>query len=69
MQNIQNIQIDKNIPKGQINTFGEIGPPYKIGEPIKKLDNGDWLVEITLIQTGEITEYSLSHILNDPKAK
>lgn len=66
---MHNTQNQIKIPKGQINTFGEIGPPYKIGEPLKQLENGDWLVEVTLIETGEITEYSLSHIINDPKAE
>ncbi len=56
------------VPIGIINTFGELGPMYQVGEPIKQLDNGDWLVEITLVETGEITEYNLSHIKDDPKA-
>jgi hypothetical protein len=32
------------------------------------LDGGDWMAEICLVQTGEITEYELSDILTDPEA-
>jgi hypothetical protein len=30
--------------------------------------DGDWLMKIRLVKTGEATEYSYRHILGDPKA-
>ena len=56
-----------NVPVGKINTFG-LGPKYQVGQPIRRLQDGDWLVSIVLIETGEETEYPLSQILNDPEA-
>ena len=49
---MQAVNIPK-VPVGNINRFGEIGIIYQVGKPIKQLDNGDWLIEITLIETGE----------------
>lgn len=57
-----------NIPQGLIKSFGPFGPKYEVGKPIHQLTNGDWMVEITLIETGEKTEYSLKHIYDDPEA-
>lgn len=41
------------IPTGAVKTFGAFGPPYQVGEEIKELPDGDILVNIILIQTGE----------------
>jgi len=63
--------IDQDVPKipiGQINTFGEIGPKYQVQRLLSPLENGDWLVEILLVETGEITEYRYSQMINDPEA-
>jgi len=57
-----------DVPSGSIKTFGALGPRYKVGQPVRTLDNGDWMVEITLIETGEKTEYRLSHLKQDPRA-
>ena len=40
-------------PVGAIKSFGPFGAKYRVGEAIHKLDDGDWLVEIILIETGE----------------
>jgi len=56
------------IPFGKIKRFGEFGPPYQVGRAVRGLPDGDWLVEITLIQTGETTDYRLSRLLDDPEA-
>lgn len=56
------------VPFGSIKTFGTLGPRYKVGQPVRSLDNGDWMVEIFLVETGEKTEYRLSHLRQDPKA-
>ena len=54
------------IPIGEIKTFGPVGPKYEVLRPLNQLTNGDWLVMIRVIATGEETEYELSHILADP---
>ena len=37
---------------GKIKTFGPVGPPYDVGRPVRQLDNGDWLFEVTMVETG-----------------
>lgn len=56
------------VPIGRINTIGPLGPIYEVGRPLRQLADGDWMVEITLIETGEVTEYHLSAINDDPEA-
>jgi hypothetical protein len=53
---------------GAIKTFGEIGDPYEVLGIARPLADGDWLMKIRLVKTGEETEYSYRHILEDPKA-
>jgi hypothetical protein len=57
-----------SVPIGKIKTFGDFGPKYEIGPVIRKLEDGDWLVEITLIETDEAAEYRLSRLFQDPEA-
>ncbi len=56
------------VPVGRIKTFGPFGPKYQVGRPLRQLDDGDWMIEITLVETGEKTPYRLSRILDDPQA-
>ncbi|RVT51310.1 DUF5397 family protein [Rubrivivax albus] len=53
---------------GRIKTFGPVGPPYLVGNALRRLEDGDPLMHVTLVQTGEVTEYRLSRILDDPDA-
>ena len=55
-------------PVGEIKSFGPFGAKYRVGEAMHMLDDGDWLVEVVLIETGERAEYRLSHIDSDPEA-
>ncbi len=57
------------IPIGTIKTFDHYGIPYQVGEPVQVLADGDILVNITLIQTGEQEKYKLSKLLKDPDAE
>jgi hypothetical protein len=57
------------IPVGKIKTFGPFGPKYEVGRPLRQLDSGDWLVEVTMVETGEKAEYSLNHLADDPEAR
>ena len=54
---------------GKIKSFGAFGPKYEVGEPLRILDDGDWMVQIKLIETGEVTEYRYSHMIDDPEAR
>lgn len=58
-----------NIPTGEIKTFGVYGIPYQVGEADQVLPDGDVLVNITLIQTGEKEKYKLSKLILDPQAE
>jgi hypothetical protein len=53
---------------GQFRTFGPLGPAYRVLAPVKQAENGDWLLRIVVLETGEETEYSYAHAVNDPKA-
>ncbi len=57
------------VPAGKIKSFGPVGPKYEVGEPLRKLDDGDWLFEVTLVESGEKAEYRFTHIQDDPEAE
>lgn len=57
-----------SVPVGTIKSFGAFGQKYEVGQPLRPLDDGDWLIEVVLVETGEKTEYRLSHLKDDPKA-
>ena len=56
------------VPVGEIKIFGPFGPKYEVGRPLHRLDDGDWMVEITLVESGEKAEYRLTDLSDDPKA-
>ncbi len=56
------------IPIGKIKSFGAFGPHYEVGKPLRPLSNGDWLIEVTLVETGEKAEYRWTHVCDDPEA-
>lgn len=56
------------VPQGIIKSFGVFGPKYQVGQALRALDDGDWIVEVTLVETGEKVEYRLTHVNDDPKA-
>lgn len=58
------------VPTGIAKTFGPCGPKYVVGKPLRRLPDGDWMIEITLLGSTiwmEKTEYRLSHIHADPE--
>jgi hypothetical protein len=57
------------VPTRAIKSFGVLGPKYEVGRPLHQLADGDWMVEILLIETGEKTEYRLSRLNADPEAR
>ena len=57
-----------SVPVGKIKSFGPFGPKYEVGQAIRQLDDGDWMVEVTMVETGEKAEYRLTHRSDDPEA-
>lgn len=55
------------IPVGKIKSFGPAGPKYEVGRALRPLDNGDWMVEVTMVETGEKVEYCWTHLTKDPE--
>ncbi|HHF5569453.1 DUF5397 domain-containing protein [Haemophilus influenzae] len=62
-------ELRQQIPTGCIKQFGQFGVPYVVGEVAEFLPDGDVLVNITLLQSGEKDIYRLSHLLEDPEAE
>ncbi len=56
------------IPVGKIKSFGPFGPKYEVGRALRPLDDGDWMIEVTMIETGEKAEYRWTHLSDDPEA-
>ena len=56
------------VPVGEIKSFGPFGPKYEVGRALYRLEDGDWMVEITLVESGEKAEYRLTHLSDDPEA-
>lgn len=57
------------VPVGKIKSFGPVGPKYEVGRAIRQLDDGDWLIEVTMVETGEKAEYRLTRLHDDPEAR
>jgi hypothetical protein len=57
------------VPTGTIKSFGAFGPKYEVGKPLRQLDDGDWMVEVVLVETGENAEYRLTHVNDDPAGR
>lgn len=56
------------VPEGKIKSFGPVGPKYQVGRLLHRLNDGDWMVEISLVETGEKAEYRLTRLRADPEA-
>ncbi len=49
--------------------FGPVGPVYEIIGRNRELENGDWMMRIRVLETGEEADYKLTDILDDPKER
>lgn len=56
-----------SVPVGKIKSFGPFGPKYEIGQVLYQLDDGDWMIEITMVETGEKAEYRWTHLCDDQR--
>lgn len=50
-------------PVGKIKSFGPFSPKYEVGQALRQLDDGDWMIE-----TGEKAEYRWTQLSDDPGA-
>jgi Family of unknown function (DUF5397) len=57
-----------DVPVGMIKTFGPVGPKYIVGPVTASLPDGDWEIEVTVLETGEVSPYRLSWMNDDPVA-
>lgn len=62
------VEIPPPVPAGRIKSFGPFGPKYEVGQVLRRKDDGDWVVEVTLVDSGERAEYRLTRLLEDPEA-
>jgi hypothetical protein len=53
---------------GTFRRFGPVGPVYAVAGVISELDDGDTLMKVTLVESGEDVEYRYTSILDDPVA-
>jgi hypothetical protein len=53
---------------GRIKTFGAFGPKYEIVGTGRPSENGDWLIPIKVIESGEELDYRYSRLALDPDA-
>ena len=65
---MQAVTMPPPVPVGEIKSLGPFGPKYEVGQALDPLDDGDWWVEITLIETGEKARHRLAHLNDDPAA-
>lgn len=57
------------VPVGKIKSFGTLGPKYEVGLPLRQLADGDWMVRIKMVETGEEIEYRYSRLRDDPAGR
>ena len=63
-------QIDRHSPADVMGTwrrFGLVGPVYQVIGEGDSLPNGDRLMRIRVVETGEEVDYSLTKVLDDPR--
>lgn len=62
------VDVPPSVPVGKIKSFGPFGPKYEVGKALRELPNGDWMIEVTMIETGERAEYPMTNMQDDPEA-
>ena len=49
--------------------FGVVGPAYEIVKTGEELPNGDRMMRVRVLESGEEVDYKLTDILDDPKER
>jgi hypothetical protein len=65
---MQPVLAPPSIPTGNIKSFGALGPKYQVGRLLHPMQDGDWMVEVKMLETGETTQYRWSRLREDPEA-
>ena len=47
--------------------FGIVGPVYEITAVDHQLADGDWMMRVRVLETGEEVGYKLTHVVDDPR--
>jgi hypothetical protein len=71
MQTVTHSEFVQPVPTnyiGAIKTFGEFGESYEVLGISRPGVDGDTLMRIRLVKTGEEAEYSFLHMLDDSEA-
>ncbi len=63
------LEMPQELAQGKVKSFGVFGPKYEVCNVLRQLVDGDWMVRIKLVETGEEAEYRYSHLMNDPEAR
>jgi len=66
------MQLRQGLPQAVIGTwrrFGPVGPVYEILGDAGQLPDGDRLMRVRVVETGEEISYKLTDILDDPKER
>ena len=58
-----------SVPVGKIKSFGPFGPKYEVGQALRRCEDGEWMVEVKMVESGEAAEYRLTRLLDDPEAR
>ncbi len=56
------------VPVGAVKQFGPYGPEYEVLGPAEP-ENGEQMVHIVIVRTGEELTYELEAVLADPEAE
>jgi hypothetical protein len=56
------------LPIGKIKTFGELGPYYQITGSVRQTEDGEWIVPVRVVESGEEFDYRYSRLMRDPDA-
>ena len=57
------------LPIGKVKTFGISGPKYQVAGKGRPSAEGEWLVPIRVVESGEELEYRYSRFILDPDAR
>ena len=63
------MQLQQGLPQAVVGTwrrFGLVGPVYELMAKKGDLQNGDSLMRVRVVETGEEVDYKLTDILDDP---
>jgi hypothetical protein len=58
-----------NVQIGLVKSFGAFGPKYEVTGNGRRSHEGEWLIPIRVVESGEELEYRYSRFSQDPEAQ